>query len=96
MMNVILHPFAQPGTHSWPVLKGIQQPLYKRPVPHHEAWPLEPWEVIQMNTIQQSAAVLLNEEELAGVLTKLIRTNPKLISAVFETVCSCPNLVVQC
>ncbi len=48
--------------------------------------------------IQQSEMVLLEEkgkEQLAEVMIELIESNPKVIMALYNTMCKCPNLVVQ-
>ena len=48
--------------------------------------------------IQQSELVLINQmskEQLAEVMAELIRSNPKIISALYNVICSCPNLVVE-
>ena len=34
-------------------------------------------------------------EELAEILVELIRNNGKVVSAIHDCVCQCPNLVVQ-
>ena len=47
---------------------------------------------------QQSKMVLLEEkgkEQLAEVLVELIKSDPKVISALYNTMCKCPYLVVQ-
>ena len=47
---------------------------------------------------QQSEMVLLEEkgkEQLAEVMIELIESNPKVIMALYNTMCKCPNLVVQ-
>ncbi len=47
---------------------------------------------------EQALAVLMNQqakEELAEVLVELIKNNPKVISALYRVICSCPNLVVE-
>ena len=53
----------------------------------------------KMNTdVQQSKAIVLSEmsmEELAEVIVELIRKNPKVVSALYDVVCSCPNLAVE-
>ncbi len=52
-----------------------------------------------MNTeIQQSEMILLEEkgkEQLAEVMIELIKSDPKVISALYNVMCMCPNLVVQ-
>ena len=48
--------------------------------------------------IQQSELVLINQiskEQLAEVMAELIKSNPKVISALYNVICSCPNLVVE-
>lgn len=35
------------------------------------------------------------KEELVKVLVELIRQNPKVYTAIWDTACGCPNLVVQ-
>jgi len=48
--------------------------------------------------IQQSELVLINQmskEQLAEVMAELIRSNPKIISALYNVICNCPNLVVE-
>ena len=35
------------------------------------------------------------KEELAEILVELIRTNSKVISAIYDCVCRCPNVVVE-
>lgn len=35
------------------------------------------------------------KEQLAEAMAELLLTNGKVISALFEAVCHCPNLVVQ-
>ena len=35
------------------------------------------------------------KEELAEILVELIRTNGKVISAIYDCVCRCPNVVVE-
>jgi len=47
---------------------------------------------------QQSEMVLLEEkgkEQLAEVIIELIESNPKVIMALYNTMCKCPNLVAQ-
>ena len=47
---------------------------------------------------QQSKMVLLEEkgkEQLAKVMIELIKSDPKVISALYNVMCKCPNLVVQ-
>ena len=47
---------------------------------------------------QQPKVVLLEEkskEQLAEVMVELIKSNPKVISALYNTMCKCPNMVVQ-
>jgi len=36
-----------------------------------------------------------SNEELAKVLVELIKTNPHVQQALWDSVCGCPNLVVQ-
>ena len=48
--------------------------------------------------IQQSELVLINQiskEQLAEVMAELIKSNPKVISALYNVICSCPNLMVE-
>jgi hypothetical protein len=33
--------------------------------------------------------------ELAEILVELLRTNGKVVSAIYDCVCRCPNLVVE-
>ena len=35
------------------------------------------------------------KDELAEILVELIRTNGKVISAIYDCVCRCPNVVVE-
>ena len=35
------------------------------------------------------------KEKLAEILAELIRTNGKVISAIYDCVCRCPNVVVE-
>ena len=35
------------------------------------------------------------KEELAEILVELIRTNGKVVSAIYDCVCQCPNVVVE-
>ena len=35
------------------------------------------------------------KEDLAEILVELIRTNGKVVSAIYDCVCRCPNLVVE-
>ena len=47
---------------------------------------------------KQSEKVLLEEkgkEQLAEVLAELIKSDPKVISALYNTMCKCPYMVVQ-
>ncbi len=47
---------------------------------------------------QQSEMGLLEEkgkEQLAEVMIELIESDPKVISALYNVMCMCPNLVVQ-
>ena len=47
---------------------------------------------------QQPEMVLLEKkgkEQLAEVMIELIESNPKVIMALYNTMCKCPNLVVQ-
>jgi len=47
--------------------------------------------------IQKSELVLMNQiskEQLAEVMAELIKSNPKVISALYNVICNCPNLVV--
>ena len=47
---------------------------------------------------QEPELVLLAEkskEQLAEVMVELIKSNPKVISALYSVMCMCPNLVVQ-
>ena len=46
----------------------------------------------------EQKAELKNEqakEELAEILVALIRTNGKVISAIYDCVCRCPNVAVE-
>ena len=48
--------------------------------------------------IQQSELVLMNQMskgQLAEVIAELIKSNPKVISALYNVICSCPNLVME-
>ena len=36
-----------------------------------------------------------DKEELARAIVELIRTNPKVRFALWDSVCSCPNVVVE-
>ena len=47
---------------------------------------------------QRSEMVLLEEkgkEQLAKVLAELLESNPDVISALYNTMCKCPYMVVQ-
>ena len=47
---------------------------------------------------QQSEMVLLEEkgkEQLAKIMAQLIESNPEVISALYNTMCKCPYMVVQ-
>ncbi len=47
---------------------------------------------------RQSEMVLLEEkgkEQLAKLMIELINSDPKVISALYNTMCKCPNLAVQ-
>ena len=36
-----------------------------------------------------------DKAELAGAIVELLRTNGQVRSAVFDLVCSCPNIMVE-
>jgi len=47
---------------------------------------------------QRSELVLINQmskEQLAEVMAELIKSNPKVISALYNVLCSCPNIIVE-
>jgi len=48
-----------------------------------------------MDGTEQSETPFLKETELTEFLTKLIRTNPTVTSAIYAVACSCPNPVAR-
>jgi hypothetical protein len=57
----------------------------------------DPPSVAEVVKMEQKGQVKTEQTkgELAEILVELIRTNSKVISAIYDCVCRCPNVVVE-